>query len=744
MSEMSGGSDPAQAHLLAELDWLDAVLDQEVARWRSRMAKDQVPQLKGVVISEGEVDQLLRATHDTSEDRDGTSEVADLAMTARMLRSAALAGRRFALPHLTATFRLTELEEKITLICLAPEIDSRYERLYGYLQDDVTRKRPSPDLIARLLHLNKAERLSFLHLWDRSSPLFYYGLIEMGSDTSRPLLTRDISLNPVAAGALLQMDMPDIELAQEVVEVTPLPLERLRWPASLTDPLVQLVCRAGQDDTTPRQGPVAIHLCGPEGTGKKTLAAAVCRKAGLALVAANARAVCTHPRGIGPALKDCFLFARVRRAGLLLEHSDLLEPGEQIAFEEHWLQCAKSFGLPLFIGAVHRWQPSRTQVASRVWPVELPAPDAGARAELWPQLASGIGFEVGPDLDWDTVSGVFRLTPGQMLTALKIADSRLQLYGGPDTLLSADVLHISCADASAQALGDLATKLDPSHTWDDLVLPPDTLAQLREICGHLQHRRLVYGTWGFGARRMTGNGLCVLFHGGSGTGKTLAVEVIARELQMRAFRIDLSTVVSKYIGDTEKNLRRIFEEAESSNALLFFDEADALFGKRSEVKDAHDRFANIEINYLLQRVESYQGPVFLATNVRNHIDDAFFRRMNFAVEFPLPNEALRYRLWRCHLPLETPLGSDVDLDFLARRFALAGGNIRNVAVNAAFLGASESRKLHMRHFIVALQREYEKLGMRLTDHEIRPYSLTSERVVGPHNRRDQMSTLEPQ
>jgi len=284
-----------------------------------------------------------------------------------------------------------------------------------------------------------------------------------------------------------------------------------------------------------------------------------------------------------------------------------------------------------------------------------------------------------------------------------------------------DDLLIGCRLQSNQKLGALARKLSPLKGWEDITLPEHALEQLREICGQLKYRQKVYGDWGFGNKQTLGKGLCVLFFGLSGTGKTLAVEVMARELQLEAFKIDLSTVVSKYIGETEKNLSKVFQEAETSNAILFFDEADALFGKRSEVKDAHDRYANIEINYLLQRMEEFDGLVILATNLRKNIDEAFFRRMHFAVEFPMPDESHRYRIWKQHLPESAPVAGDIDFDFLSKRINLAGGNIKNVVVNAAFLAAENSGVIHMKHFLRAIRREYEKIGRLCTETDFAPY-----------------------
>src|SRR5262249_35567000 len=263
---------------------------------------------------------------------------------------------------------------------------------------------------------------------------------------------------------------------------------------------------------------------------------------------------------------------------------------------------------------------------------------------------------------------------------------------------------------SQQQLRSLAQRIEPAYLWDDLVLPSATLTQLREISSAVKHRNVVYTEWGFEQRLSLAKGMKALFGGQSGTGKTMAAEVLARELGLDLYKIDLSTVVSKYIGETEKNLDRIFRAAQSSNAIIFFDEADALFGKRSEVKDAHDRYANIEVAYLLQNIEEYDGFVILATNLILNIDEAFKRRVNYTVEFPFPDEHHRELLWRGMFPEQTPLGDNLDFAFLGRQFPMSGGNIKNAALAAAFLAAAEDSKVEMRHLIQSVAREWQKLG----------------------------------
>jgi SpoVK/Ycf46/Vps4 family AAA+-type ATPase len=282
-------------------------------------------------------------------------------------------------------------------------------------------------------------------------------------------------------------------------------------------------------------------------------------------------------------------------------------------------------------------------------------------------------------------------------------------------------LYQGCKAQSNRNLSSLARKIEPHYNWEDIILPKDTKEQLSEVSRYIKHRGTVYIDWGFDKKLSLGKGLNVLFCGPSGTGKTMAAEIIAKDAGLDLYKIDLSNVLSKYIGETEKNLNKIFGEAETSNAILFFDEADALFGKRSEVKDAHDRYANIEVGYLLQKMEEYEGIVILATNLQGNIDSAFLRRMQFVIEFPFPDEKLRFQIWNRIFPKEAPLAEDVNYKFFSNRLKLAGGNIKNIALAAAFQAAEESCEIGMRQIMHATKREYQKIGKPFLKVDFEPY-----------------------
>jgi ATP-dependent 26S proteasome regulatory subunit len=339
----------------------------------------------------------------------------------------------------------------------------------------------------------------------------------------------------------------------------------------------------------------------------------------------------------------------------------------------------------------------------------VPRPELSVCKRLWEQSLAACE-RLAEDVDSAALASKFRFGQSQIREALATAENLAHWRSPGNWQITASDIASACRAQSSPKLGALAQKIEPKHTWSEIVLPQDNLAQLKELCEQARHRHRVYGDWGFDRKLSLGKGLGALFSGPPGTGKTMAAEVIASALELDLYRIDLSQVVSKYIGETEKNLHQIFLEAQAAQAILFFDEADALFGKRSEVKDAHDRYANIEVGYLLQKMEEYEGVAILATNFRQNIDEAFLRRLHFIVEFPFPDYEYRRRIWQVVFPQEAPLAEEVDFDVLAREIKLAGGNIKNIALAAAFYAAGEGAVIMMPHLWQAARREHQKLG----------------------------------
>ncbi len=354
------------------------------------------------------------------------------------------------------------------------------------------------------------------------------------------------------------------------------------------------------------------------------------------------------------------------------------------------------------------WQPRELPRERQLVWLETPIPDYSQRLAVWAHF-------LGQDGDLMLLAGQFQLTTSQIRDAVATARDRAAQRGEP---VSSEDLFAAARAHSNPCLASLAQKIAPRYAWDDIVLPEDQKALLREIVVTVCGRPQVLDVWGLGRKLVASRGVTALFSGPPGTGKTMAAEILAAELGLDLYKIDLSTVVSKYIGETEKNLERIFVEAERSNAILFFDEADALFGKRSEVRDSHDRYANIEISYLLQRMEAYDGVTILATNLRANLDDAFTRRLQFAVDFPFPEEKDRLRIWQTLFPPDVPRAPDLDFPWLARRLKLPGGSIRNIIVSAAYLAASNGQNVTMAHLRHGARRELQKMGRLIAEEDL--------------------------
>jgi SpoVK/Ycf46/Vps4 family AAA+-type ATPase len=411
--------------------------------------------------------------------------------------------------------------------------------------------------------------------------------------------------------------------------------------------------------------------------------------------------------------------ARLQGAVMYWRNVDVLlaeDRSEQLTL---LLSTLAAYRGPAFLAGNTKWEPADPPGAMTFVHLEFPAPGYPERIRLWNAAFDGA---VIPGLDLATLAGRFRMTGGQIRDAVTTARN-LAFARAPDApTVTQDDLNSACRLQSNRKLAELARQIRPHYTWDDIVLPADRMAQLREISNQVRYRGLVYESWGFQRKVAGGRGLCVLFAGPPGTGKTMAADVLAHDLGLDLYKIDLSTVVSKFIGETEKNLARIFAEAATSNAILFFDEADALFGKRTQVRDAHDRYANLEISYLLQKMEDHQGVVILATNLRKNMDDAFVRRLHVTIEFPVPDVEQRRRIWEQIWPVEAPREVNLDLELLARQIDVSGGSIRNIALAGAFLAAADGGVVTMAHLIRATRREYQKMGKVLTIGELGGYA----------------------
>jgi len=720
------GYPDAGSHLVGELRWLNRLLAAHVLRLRQASFYESLKDFRRFLIPDEEVDALL--ANDVFDNEEATPESGQAESIqyllrqaegirgelARRVKTARGAGSLPPLPQLAHSFHLTEFETQALVICLAPQIDARYEKLYAYLQNDFSKKAPSVDLILGLLSRTVEERIELLPFFDATAPLQQYRLIESvengtGLSAGQRFFRADMRILQYVLGN----QTLDSRVLPYMSVMSPLAREEVVVTEELYTHLQRIMRMVFEIEFDDRK---AIHLRGSSGVGKKTLARTLCGAVGAALAVVDMRALLHSGVDFNEKIRLIFRESLLQTCALYFDDIEAFDRGVS---EHHALFCqfarhAQEMGWLLFLGS-ERPLPAEWCDLLPVFEAHIPPPDYAAQTELWERRLDGL-MEDGVDIE--ALVARFDLTGGQIARAANMAESQSLARDSASGLVELDDLMAACRLQSQPDLGRLAQKVQPVYSWQDIVLPEEALTQLREICQRVRHRRRVLGDWGFASKLSQGLGVNALFAGPSGAGKTMAAEVIANELRLDLYKIDLAGVVSKYIGETEKNLDRIFTAAERSNAILFFDEADALFGKRSEVRDSHDRYANIEISYLLQKMEQYQGVAILATNLSQNLDEAFVRRLAFTVRFPFPDEANRLRIWQGIWPSATPIAEDLDLAFLARQFKLSGGGIKNAALAAAFLAAENGGAVNLPHVLQAIRREYQKMGKSLGEAEL--------------------------
>ncbi|WP_233227184.1 ATP-binding protein [Streptomyces sp. I4(2020)] len=723
------------------------------------------------------------------------------------------------LDGLARRFGLSELDLDLLLVAMAPDLDARFERLYGYLNDDLTRRRPTVGLALELCGLSGTAPARFRLA--PGAPLIEGGLVQV-TEPERPPLSRVLVVPDRVTGHLLGSAQPDARLAGVLGEA--------REDPTAQEADVHFAAAAAMT------GVGLVHLRS-RGGDAEGLAAAALHAAGLRPLALDAVALARRPAEVPELARAVAREARLTGAGVVLGPLEALpaEPADRVRTLR--ALCAALRGLPLFTHGTGGWAPEWAADTPVVLTVPAPSPerqaarwrhaleraagdgsatggvagftrtagddptpghlvrtagdgsadgrlprtDGGSSTTGRPARAAGIGSATGDAgafaravgegvavgdagalagggedaaaREVNVLAGVggkgvtaggagalaravgdgvatgdaeelalavaaHRLDAGQLRRAADVAVRTAVLAGRP---VRPDDVRAAVRAQNGAGLDRLARRVEPGVGWDDLVLPPTTHRRLRELALRARHREQVLGQWGMRPGGGRGRGVIALFAGESGTGKTMSAEVVAADLGMDLYVVDLSTVVDKYIGETEKNLERIFTEASAVNAVLLFDEADAIFGKRSEVKDAHDRHANIESAYLLQRMESFDGIAVLTTNLRANLDEAFTRRLDVVADFPVPDAGHRLALWDRCLGDLLPRADDLDLAFCADRFELAGGSIRACAVTAAYLAAESGGPLTMRQVVTAVAQEYRKLGRLVLEGEFGPY-----------------------
>jgi hypothetical protein len=623
---------------------------------------------------------------------------------ATLVGHAGQAGQPLRLLALAELMGLDRFALDAFLLCLAPLLDARYAKIYGFLQDDLTRKRPSPQLILDLLAHPGPERLALLAHFADDAPLLRHHLLERLPEAGgeRPFLINQ-QLAPdegLAAWLLLGQYRPPARLKEWLVyQAAP------QADPSLLPPGVAETLADGRDQE-------AIWVFwGADTLTQEQAAARLASNLGRPLLTLNLEAA--GQDGLPPAEALRFLLRDALLTGALPFITGWDSALTEDAPPPELLRLLFDHPDLLLIGGGKQWRPRNLARARRLRWLPFPLPDVKQRERLLAHFLVGETAVAPPDLS--ALAGQFSLTTAQLRD---VVNSARDLAGQDGRTISPPDLFAAARAHSNPRLESLARKVAPRYTWGDLILPDDQLQFLREMVDTVRNRPLVLDEWGVGKKLTSSAGVTALFYGPPGTGKTLAAQILAGELGLDLYKIDLSSMVSKFIGETEKNLERIFSEAESSNAILFFDEADAIFGKRSEVRDAHDRYANIEISYLLQRMEGYDGVTILATNLRANLDEAFMRRLQFGIDFPFPKAADRLRIWQALFPPDAPRAPDLDLRLLAERFEIAGGNIRNIIVTAAYLAAANGQVIGMTHLLHGTRREMQKMGRLVNERDL--------------------------
>jgi ATP-dependent 26S proteasome regulatory subunit len=617
---------------------------------------------------------------------------------------------RFA--WLCETFGLDALDAAIVVIAAAPDLDDRFAWRYADAQRRPEATRATGALCLRILSDDPTERLRLHERFAAARPLIRQRVLIAHDGASRsadPWRAGGLVVDPQILRTLFYDDAFDARVATYArLHLPSTPVGVVAQADSLWQGVLTQAAVAQQ-----LQAPSKWLFRGPRGSGRAQAARALAAHLDMRLISADL----AHLRGnqdFADLLTPLFREAWLREAVLYIEGVDALFD-QGLAHEvELVLQNAHDDGGIVVLGTRAGWVPPSGRTGEFEI-LDFGDIDSSVRTQLWRQALSARGLRARRDT-LAVLGERFRLIPAQ-IDAAAAGLTRDAAWRDGERVVDIDRLTRAARAQTPHDLVPLARKIEPASGWDDLVLPEDAMRQLRELCARVEQRTRVLGQWGFGAKLNLGKGTSALFAGASGTGKTMAAEVVARALGLDLYKIDLAAVVSKYIGETEKNLDRVFGAARNANAILLFDEADAIFGKRSEVRDAHDRYANLEIAYLLQKMEEYDGLAILSTNLKQNLDDAFLRRLTYTVLFPFPDVADRERIWRRIWPRATPLAPNIDFAALAARCKLSGGNIKNAALSAAYFAATEGVDVAMRHLLHAVRRELQKSGKSVAESE---------------------------
>ncbi|MDZ8188800.1 MAG: ATP-binding protein [Nostoc sp. ChiSLP02] len=606
-----------------------------------------------------------------------------------------------ALLLLSQKLDLSDFEQQILLLCVAMELDPSMARLCARALDNSHPPYPTFALALSLFEQPTWDALS----WER--PLRYWRLIEIHQSGVQPLTTSGLRVDERILNYIKGLNSLDDRLASLLM-----PLQTEEWSVKLPpsqNAVVETIILQLHQTHRQQRLPI-IQLVGADSLSKQLIAQQVAAQLDKYIYRLSVELLPTQAGELETVARLWHRESLLLPLALYLDAQEIDPKPTTEGQALPWQRFLTRSGGLLFLSTREVRQLGLPTIV-----VDVEKPTSTEQKATWTEALAGVA-DSNPQL----------LATQFNLNLVKIEQITQQVLAETPNCEIQNRLWSACLTSTRPQLDTLAQRLDPKATWDNIVLPAEETNLLHQIADQIRQRNLVYQQWGFHNRMNRGMGISALFAGESGTGKTMAAEVIANDLQLNLYRIDLSSVVNKYIGETEKNLRRLFDAAEDGGAILFFDEADALFGKRSEVKDSHDRYANIEVNYLLQRLEAYCGLAILATNLKSSLDYAFMRRLRFIVNFPFPGVAERQVMWQKVFPPQTPT-QDLDFNRLAR-LNMTGGSIHNIALNAAFLAAGTGTPVTMQLVLAAARAEFRKLDRPVNEADFRVLVSTGIRV----------------
>lgn len=729
-------------HIFAELKRVDVLMQIAISKARSIYHSND--QFRGLYISDEEIDQYLvepigvprwrKNSHQENNDpemalyddiKNNNNYVAEQSKKRNI---------ELRLAQLKEIFHLSDFDVDVILICLLVEVDLRYEKIYAYLQDDISKKQPEVNLIFNLLCVSTKEVIFYRNRFSQNAPLIKNRLISLESTpdkTDCSFLTKNIRLDSYITSFLLDFDGADERLSDCVHVTTACEADDIGLNQKNLISQYDNILKENINN----QNSIHFHLKGKDESEKQCFAKYLSSINHKSLLIVNCENLLRKNEiefldTIGSIICESVL----HNSFIYLSNFSLFQLKDNIYKLDLIMVKLSLINQVVFLSSNMEWESSITDCL--VLKVEFTVPNYNQRIELWNKVLNKHEVIV-TETEINEIAAKFTLTEEQITNAVRI--SKEHVFWNKSSKckkISSDKLYKACRQVSSSKLITLAQKLEPKFLLADISLPLDQQKQLLELINTIKYKSYVYEKWGFDKKFSLGKGINILFSGQSGTGKTMAAEIVANELGLDIYKINISSVFSKYIGETEKHLARIFDDAKATNSILFFDEADSVFGKRTSVSSSNDRYANLETNFLLQKIEEYEGVVILATNLQKNIDSAYIRRINLTISFPLPDKNQRKQLWKKIWPEKTPLAADIDLNFVSENFKFTGGDIKNIALAAAFLAVEDKQVIENKHLFWATKRELQKMGKVCVETTFGPYFNYTKDIVNQDKNND--------